>query len=109
MIQCCSALWCVIPVVPCCHTITVQYLSGLVGAHEKGMSHEAFGQTPTAANTGGAVGRLPAGVADHCAAPQVVLVLCAARAVSSLQGAAHNRVSYLTLLLDWGDAAVTAS
>ncbi len=77
-----------------CDTVTVQYLSWLVGAHEKGMSPEAFRQTPAATHTRATFRRLPAGVADHRAAPQVVLVVCAASAVSSLQGATQNVVTY---------------
>lgn len=70
------------------------YLSGLIGAHEEGMSHEAFRQSPAAANTGAAVRRLAAGVADDRAAPQVVLVVATARAVSSLQGATEKLTNW---------------
>lgn len=61
----------------------VLHLSALAGAHEEGVAPQALGQTP--ATGAGAVRRLPTGVADHGAAPQVVLVVSAARTVSALQ------------------------
>lgn len=76
--------------------MTAEYLSGLVGAHEEGMSREAFSQTATSPP---ALLRLPTGVADHLAAAQVVLIVCAACAVSSLQRATELMLRLLHIKL----------
>lgn len=59
------------------------HLSRLVGSHEEGVPPQALRKTPAAAT----VRRLTARVADHSAAPQIVLVVHTAGAVSSLQEA----------------------